>query len=56
MKPDYNINKLHKAQSREEFMQAGGNDGRFRERTVKSKKAYSRKGRGKGKGYLGDLD
>lgn len=54
MKTEFNINKAAKGQIREEFMEAGGNDGRFRQRTVKSKKSYSRKGRSKDKGYLGD--
>lgn len=51
----YNSHKAHKAAQRTAFMEAGGYDGRFRPRTVKSKKAYSRKGRNS-KGYLGGQD
>jgi len=45
MKAQYDSHKAHKAKQRKDFMEAGGYDGRFRSRTVKSKKTYSRKGR-----------
>lgn len=43
--------KMMKAKQRADFMEAGGYDGRFRTKTVKSKKQYSRKEKHKGKGF-----
>lgn len=51
MAKTYDSHKAHKAAQREEFIEAGGYDGRFRPRSVKNKKLYSRKGR-EAKAYL----
>lgn len=42
--------KMMKAKQREAFIEAGGYDGRFRSKSVKSKKQYTRKEKHKGKG------
>jgi hypothetical protein len=42
MKNNREIHNMRMAQVREEAMQAGAKDGRFRQRTVKSKKVYDR--------------
>lgn len=43
--------KMMKAKQRADFMAAGGYDGRFRQRSVKSAKDYSRKQKHKTKGW-----
>lgn len=42
---------MMKAKARANFIEAGGNDGRFREKTIKSAKDFKRQPKHKAKGW-----